>query len=147
MTTDTTTAAPLPQENAGGLGATFLEPGIRNTRLLEKAIRQRWPILPEYRQAILLRQTRIAVDPKSPNREAIAAARCIKDMESQNQTDEHQSIPKRHEHHHVASSMTAAEARKMLADIEERLGIERTDEGDRWLDNFSKQITANKPEH
>ena len=99
-----------------------------------------------YREKIVRRQTRIAVDPKLSNREATAAARCVKDMESQNQADEHQPIPKRHEHLHAVSVMTAAEARKVLADIDERLGIERSTEHDRWLDGFAKQITSKEIE-
>ena len=51
--------------------------GIRTTRLLERAVRSRWPIPEKYKEAIIKRQVAIAVDAKSKPREASAAARTI----------------------------------------------------------------------
>ncbi|MDE2473251.1 MAG: hypothetical protein KGL35_32230, partial [Bradyrhizobium sp.] len=48
-----------------------------DTRLIEKAIRERWPIPEKYRAAIINRQVQIAIDPESSRRESTAAARTI----------------------------------------------------------------------
>jgi len=62
--------------------------GISETRLLEKAIKQRWPIPDEYRAGVINRQARIAIDPEASNREATSAARCLITAEGQNQKDD-----------------------------------------------------------
>jgi hypothetical protein len=65
------------------------EPGQpRDTRLIEKALRKRWPIPETYREAIIKRQVAIAIDPKAANRESTSAAKCLVAMEAQNMADE-----------------------------------------------------------
>ena len=85
-------AMPQPEptpEPAGGLGAVVsAEAGIRDTRLMRKAIEQRWPIKPEYREAVVNRLVRIVADKGASNREAVAAAKGLIAAESQNQVDE-----------------------------------------------------------
>lgn len=49
----------------------------RDTRLLERAIKKRWPIPEQYKEAIMRRQALIAIDPKAKPREASAAARTL----------------------------------------------------------------------
>ena len=61
---------------------------FRDTRLLERAVRERWPIDHSYLEAVAKRQVKIAVDPESSNRESTSAARCIVSMVGQNQVDE-----------------------------------------------------------
>lgn len=68
-------AEPLPD---------VLAPGIRQTRLLERAVRERWPIDELLRDAIIKRQVSIAIDPKSSPREATSAARCLVQMDALN---------------------------------------------------------------
>jgi hypothetical protein len=58
--------------------------GPRDTRLLERALRERWPIPDQFREPIINRQIRIAMDPASSPREATSAARCLVSMEQQN---------------------------------------------------------------
>lgn len=58
---------------------------LENTRMLERAIRGKWPIRDEDLPAVVQRQVKTATDPDSSNREATAAARCLVSMESQNQ--------------------------------------------------------------
>lgn len=73
---------------------------IRDTRLMARAILQRWPVKQEYRQAIINRLAHIAIDPASSPREATSAAKAIMSAEKQNQDDEHKvidvQISKRH---------------------------------------------------
>ena len=68
--------------------------GIRDTRMLERAIRERWDIPEDRRQKALDRQLSIACgedDDASP-REQIAAFRSILAAEAQNIADEHKEI-------------------------------------------------------
>lgn len=65
---------------------------IRDTRMIQKAFEQRWPIKPEYRSALLARMMRIVADPSSSPREATAAAKALIAAEKQNQDDEHKFI-------------------------------------------------------
>lgn len=62
---------------------------LTDLRMLGKAIKQRWPMLEEYREAILKTMIRITIDPESTNRERVAAAKVLVAAESQNQKDEH----------------------------------------------------------
>lgn len=84
-----------PREGGGGLGglSSIHAKGSRDTRLIRKAIKQRWPINDEDRQALIERQVRIAKDPKASNREATSAFKSILSAESQNQADEHKALP------------------------------------------------------
>ena len=77
---------PEPVEpDEGGLGGGALRPkGIRDTRLIERALREGWPIRRKYRKPIVERQVSIAVDPESSPREATSAARCLVVMSSEN---------------------------------------------------------------
>ena len=61
---------------------------IRDTRMMAKALEQRWPIKPEYRQAIVNRLVQIVANPKSSPREVTAASRSLLSAEAQNQQDE-----------------------------------------------------------
>jgi hypothetical protein len=48
-----------------------------DSRLIERAIKEEWPVPEQYRPAIISRQARIAIDPKSSSREASVAARTL----------------------------------------------------------------------
>ncbi len=72
-----------PSEPVGDIGGLRAK-GLNDTRLLERALRERWPIPDQYREPIINRQVRIAMDPNSSPREATSAARCLVSMEQQN---------------------------------------------------------------
>lgn len=65
---------------------------IRDTRMMAKAMEQRWPISESARKAIVSRLIRIIADPNSKPREIIAATKGLIAAEGQNQKDEHAKI-------------------------------------------------------
>ena len=75
--------------------------GVRTTRMLERAVRSRWPIPEKYKEAIIKRQVAIAVDAKSKPREASAAARTILAADKLNQADEHEANKEPEQHIHL----------------------------------------------
>lgn len=90
-----------PQKNGGsGADSAVKEmvsdgvDGVRTTRMLERAARQRWPIPEEFKDAIVKRQVAIAINKNSSAREASIAAKCVLEMERQNQADEHKQLDK-----------------------------------------------------
>ena len=87
-----TPATPLDQN--------FLQQGTRDTRMIERAVRNRWPIPDKFREAIIKRQIRVAIDPKSTGREARAAARTIIAADKINLEEEIKSTPAIHLHQH-----------------------------------------------
>ena len=60
--------------------------------MMAKAIEQRWPIKPEYREAIIRKLIQVVANPQSKPREITAAARALLAAEAQNQADEHKVI-------------------------------------------------------
>jgi len=50
---------------------------IRDTRMAQKALEQRWPIKPEYREALVRRLVRIIADPNSSAREVTSASKAL----------------------------------------------------------------------
>ena len=62
---------------------------VRETRMLTQALEQRWPVKPEFREALIKRLVRIIADPNSSPREITAASKALISAESQNQADEH----------------------------------------------------------
>jgi hypothetical protein len=63
-------------EPEGGLGGTTGR-GIRDTRLVERALRERWPVSKALRRPLIERLAAIAQDPKASPREATSAAKAI----------------------------------------------------------------------
>src|SRR4051794_40910161 len=63
-------------EPAGGLGGRSRR-GARDTRLVERALRERWPIPSALRGPLIERLASIVQDPEASPREATAAARAI----------------------------------------------------------------------
>lgn len=78
----------------------ILPTGTRDTRLLERAVRERWPIPDKFKKAIINRQIKIAIDPTSSGREARAAARTIIAADKINLEEEIRSTPAIHLHQH-----------------------------------------------
>ena len=62
--------------DAGGLGGPSGR-GSRDTRLVERALRERWPIPKALRGPLIDRLAGIVTDPETSPREATAAARAI----------------------------------------------------------------------
>jgi hypothetical protein len=65
---------------------------IRDIRMMQRALEQRWPIKPEYRDAIIRKLVQVVVDPSSSARESVAAAKGLIAAEAQNQKDEQTAI-------------------------------------------------------
>ena len=63
-------------DDAGGLGGTTRR-GTRDTRLVDRALRERWPIPKALRGPLIERLAKIVQDPEASPREATAAARAI----------------------------------------------------------------------
>jgi hypothetical protein len=62
---------------------------IRDLRMEQKAVLQRWPMTPEYRKNIIDRNMQIINDPQSTAREVASASKTMMTAEQQNQADEH----------------------------------------------------------
>lgn len=65
---------------------------IRDTRLLARAVMQRWPINPKMREGIIGALARVLTDPNASHREKTSAAKALMAAEKQNQEDEHKVI-------------------------------------------------------
>ena len=65
----------LIDETSGGLGGpeSIRPRGSRDTRLIERALAERWPIPIQHRAPLIERQVAIATDPTSSPREATSA--------------------------------------------------------------------------
>lgn len=72
----------------------------RDTRLLERAVKKRWPIPEQYKEAIMRRQALIAIDPKAKPREASAAARTLIAADKLNLEEEQGKETQQHLHLH-----------------------------------------------
>jgi hypothetical protein len=83
--------------------------GIRNTRMMARALEQRWPITHEFREGIVRRLMKIVVDPTSSRREVTAASKALLAAEAQNQSDEHKVIDVRVQTRHDELAGIAAD--------------------------------------
>jgi len=61
---------------------------VRDTRMIARAVVERWPIKKEYRDAIVKRLMQIVADPTTSPREATSAAKALMAAERQNQEDQ-----------------------------------------------------------
>ena len=61
---------------------------IRDLRMIQKAMEQRWPIKQEYREALVKRLIRIIADPASSPREVTAASKALIAADSVNIADD-----------------------------------------------------------
>jgi|GEM_PF-1538491 len=79
---------------ADNLPASITQDGLRDTRLLRRAMKQRWPISDQYKTAIVNRQVKIAAGliPGTTAREETDAFKSLLCAEQQNQSDEHKVI-------------------------------------------------------
>jgi hypothetical protein len=93
----------------GGLAAT----GSRDTRLIARAVREQWAIPTAIRPAIVARQVRAAIEAKS-DREATQAARCLVQMQAQNQSAAFKALDKAMPIKQEVSHNIAAEMREAV---------------------------------
>lgn len=70
---------------------------IRDTRILARALMQRWPINPKMREGIIGALARVLTDPNASHREKTSAAKALMaadaqniEMEKMQQADEHE---------------------------------------------------------
>lgn len=119
-----------PEKNGGQGGPEHFHDGpgqTSDTRMIEQAVKRRWPIPEKFKEAIVRRQVRIATSKNSSNREASAAARCVLEMERQNQADEHKRLDKEvpDQHAHSINITDVNELRRQLLDDSEYLDYQR----------------------
>jgi len=86
---------------------------LRDVRMIQKAMEQRWDIKPEYKSALVRRLVAIIANPDSTAREVTSASRALIAAEAQNQSDEH-------------SDEQIDEQRNRFLAVAERLGLETT---------------------
>jgi len=65
---------------------------IRETRMMARALQQRWPIDDKLRAGIIGALVRVLGDPNASPREKTSAAKALMAAERQNQEDEHKLI-------------------------------------------------------
>ena len=76
------------------LPASLAAVGIRDTRLITRAIRQRWPIPADKRAALIGRQVEIATSKTVSPRESTAAFKSVLAAEAQNISTENRPLRK-----------------------------------------------------
>ena len=103
-------------DDQGGLGGTSGR-GARDTRLVARALAERWPIPRALRGPLIDRMARIVTDPDASPREATAAARAILSASKIN-VDLIGATIKAHEHEDLADRLAALEA--LAAEQEEQ---------------------------
>jgi hypothetical protein len=83
-------------ENPGGSGGECEAPPLtaRDTRLIERAVRQRWDIPPALRETIPKALGQVASNPKASHRNRIAAARALIAADALNLGQEKHDDPK-----------------------------------------------------
>ena len=81
---------PTKPQCLGGKGGRFLSTAgqTSDTRLQERAIRERWPIKDEHKARIVERLDGIIRSKRASHREVVSASRALISAEAQNQTDD-----------------------------------------------------------
>jgi hypothetical protein len=93
--------------------------GIRDTRMIERALRERWPIKPEFREKIMNALIAILADKNTSPREKTAAARALMHADSLNL--EQEKLNQNDEHHHERLTM---ESLHRIAGVAQQLGFD-----------------------
>jgi hypothetical protein len=116
----------MSQTEGGSGGPTA--PGIRTTRLVSRAIRERWPIPQALRGPLIERLAKVVLDPAASPREVVSAARAILTASKINLEGIAATI-EAEEHDELAARLQEAERRAEIAPPP-RLMI--PDRDDRW---------------
>jgi len=118
----------------------FNEMPIRDTRMMARALTQRWPIKPEIREAVVRRLLRVIADPQSSPREVTAAARALMSAEAQNQSDEHKVLDV--EHATARDNQLSAIAADL--GIDPRLIVDASNETDRGIEGVKESTVERR---
>jgi hypothetical protein len=94
--------------------------GIRDTRMMERALRERWPIKPEFREKIMNALIAILADKNTSPREKTAAARALMHADAINL--EAEKIVQADQHH---GDRLDAERMDRIATVAQQLGLTR----------------------
>ncbi len=94
--------------------------GIRDTRMMERALRERWPIKPEFREKIMNALIAILADKNASPREKTSAARALMHADSINL--EAEKIVQADQHH---GDRLDAERLDRVATVAKQLGLTR----------------------
>jgi hypothetical protein len=113
---------------------------IRDTRMMARALTQRWPIKPEIREAIVKRLLRVIADPQSSPREVTAAARALMSAEAQNQSDEHKVL----DVEHATARDTQLSAIAADLGIDPRLIVDASNETDRGIEGVKESTVERR---
>jgi hypothetical protein len=89
---------------------------VQETRMMARALTQRWPLSPEYKTIIVKQLMKVIADPKSSPREKTSAAKALMAAEAQNQADEHKLVD-------VSLSTRNFELDAIAADLGVEIGI------------------------
>lgn len=106
----------LPESIADGAN-------LRDTRLIARAIKQRWPIPEKYREALIARQVKIAtgmVEDASP-REQTSAFNALLAADAMNREEETPQRETRVQHMHVHAIANQPITESNFADAKQRL--------------------------
>jgi hypothetical protein len=107
--------SPGPELQGGSGGSYVLPgPGLKDSRLEQRAIKQRWPVKDEYREPLMNRQVTIAIDPHSSPKESTSAFRAVlaADLANMEQERRDSKIPEYHQHEH--SGTVTVQERKVF---------------------------------
>jgi hypothetical protein len=114
----------------GGSGGEYLRGPTADTRLVEKAIRQRWPIPEDKRPIIAKTLSEIAANPKASHRNRAIAARILVSMDALNMEQERrdQAIPDHLViHHRLAAEEMTTEELRLLTKLRRRAELANHD--------------------
>lgn len=93
--------------------------GIRDTRMMARALSERWPIKPEYRAIVVRKLLAIIADPESSNREVTAAIKALISADRNN--IEQEKLQQNDDHH---GDRIDQQRLARIAEVAKELGFE-----------------------
>lgn len=100
-------------------------PGTRDTRMLERAMRERWPIPERFRGAVIKRLLAIIAKEDAKPREVISASRALFQADTVNIEAEKEVIPQQHLHLHQDIDLQAISTAELKRIEEELIALSR----------------------
>lgn len=140
---------PMPEERTESIPG-FVDGKVSDSRMLARAIIERWPIDQKYREAIIARLTRIAIDPNSTKREVMVASKALIAADALNVKQELQGKAQKHEvlHHGQVSHMLSVDryaGASPDAILAAKLAIERLEVEGEVIDKTVEDIPPDPP--